>query len=24
LFQLLTHCAIDENINEDPNQLILL
>jgi transposase len=24
LFQLLTCCATDENINEDPNQLILL
>ena len=24
LFQLLTHCATNENINDDPNQLILL
>jgi IS4 transposase len=24
LFQLLTYCATDENINDDPNQLILL
>jgi hypothetical protein len=24
LFQLLTHCATDENIIDDPNQLILL